>query len=434
MLLIYAYADDPILKAEFERQGGLSGNPVLFLVLNDPNLAPVDGRDSLPLTINFGPILGSMIARTGWDIGLDSNDVVAEIKGGGYHFGNHQHSDAGALQIYYRGLQVADLGVYKFYGTPYDQNFNKRSIAHSMMLARDPEEKFLNTESNDGGARYNQTSPRTPAQAKKDPTFHYGKVISTDFGPSDQEPSYSYFQADLTSAYSEKMKQYSRGFCFLNLQRNDIPAAIILTDDMTTANPDFRKYWQINTLEPPQQTDAGVILNNRQGDLVGRTHVNMLVPAAADRHIEILSGKDAFNSFGFQYEPPPTDHPEAKGHRIMIPPQHANQRDRFLTVFQMTAGDTKPLEVEFVETEASFVVSLADRVVAMNKNSELIETPFTIRVPGDGERQVLLTGLAPGNWSAHRGDGKPHFTGLFLRAETALFFQADGQEFVVSRD
>ena len=100
----------------------------------------------------------------------------------------------------------------------------------------------------------------------------------------------------------------------------------------------------------------------------------------------------------------------------------------------MTAGDTKPLEVAFVETEASFVVSLADRVVSMNKNSELIETPFTIRVPGDGERQVLLTGLAPGKWSVHRGDGKPHFTGLVSAGRNSLFFQADGQEFVVSRD
>ncbi len=145
-----------------------------------------------------------------------------------------------------------------------------------MMLARDPEETFLNTESNDGGARYNQTSPRTPAQVEHDPLFHYGNVISTDFGPSDQKPIYSYFKVDLTSAYSEKMKHYTRGFCFLNLQRDDIPAAILLTDDMTTANPDFKKYWQINTLEPPQQTDVGVILNNRSGDLLGKTHVNML--------------------------------------------------------------------------------------------------------------------------------------------------------------
>src|SRR5699024_8439332 len=126
-LLNYAYSNDPILKGEFEREGGLPSNPILFLLLNDPALKAQRSREYLPLTKDFGPILGSLIARTGWDRGMKSNDVVAEIKGGGYRFGNHQHADAGALQIYYRGLQVGDLGIYGFYGTPYDYNFNKRS-------------------------------------------------------------------------------------------------------------------------------------------------------------------------------------------------------------------------------------------------------------------------------------------------------------------
>src|SRR5690606_32121764 len=107
----------------------------------------------------------------------------------GYHFGNHQHSDAGALQIYYRGLQVGDLGVYKFYGTPYDMNFNKRSVAHSTLLVVDPEEQFLLTESNDGGSRLIQRHPRSPEEVQTDPTFKYGKVISESFGPSYKTPS-----------------------------------------------------------------------------------------------------------------------------------------------------------------------------------------------------------------------------------------------------
>src|SRR5690606_9175271 len=156
MFLSYAYAKDPILKADFERQGGLPNNPVLFLLLNDPTMKAEPSWESLPLTIDFGPVLGSMIARTGWEINDKSSDVVAEIKGGGYHFGNHQHADAGSIQIYYRGFQLGDIGVYKFYGTPYDMGFNKRSISHSMMLAVDPKEEFVRSEANDGGIRLNQ--------------------------------------------------------------------------------------------------------------------------------------------------------------------------------------------------------------------------------------------------------------------------------------
>ena len=83
-----------------------------------------------------------MIARTDWNIDSNiNNTVVAEIKGGGYHFGNHQHADVGAIQLYYRGLQVADLGQYGFYGTPYDMNFNKRmKMVGSVEI---PQEAFL---------------------------------------------------------------------------------------------------------------------------------------------------------------------------------------------------------------------------------------------------------------------------------------------------
>jgi len=114
-LLCYAYTGDSVIKGDFERQGGLPGDPMLVLLLNDPDLAAAKKLDSLPLTIDFGPILGSMIARTGWNLTSNAADVVVEMKGGGYHFGNHQHSDAGSFQVYYRGLQVADLGQYHFY-------------------------------------------------------------------------------------------------------------------------------------------------------------------------------------------------------------------------------------------------------------------------------------------------------------------------------
>ena len=110
-------------------RGGLPSEPILVLLLNDPDVKAAENFDSLPLTIDFGPVLGSMVARTGWNMGQGVSDVVVEMKGGGYHFGNHQHADAGSFQIYYRGLQAADLGQYHFYGTPYDFNFCKRSIS-----------------------------------------------------------------------------------------------------------------------------------------------------------------------------------------------------------------------------------------------------------------------------------------------------------------
>ena len=192
-LLAYAYTGDPIIKGDFLRQNGMSGDPIPILLLNDPDLAPQPSLESLPLTIDFGPVLGSMIARTGWNFGPGADDVVVEMKGGGYHFGNHQHSDAGSFQIYYRGLQAVDLGQYHFYGTPYDMGFCKRSVAHNMMFAVDPDEKFPGTAANDGGTRFVRSCPRTPQQATTNPMFANGRRVSSSFGPSPRAPAVQLF-------------------------------------------------------------------------------------------------------------------------------------------------------------------------------------------------------------------------------------------------
>ena len=404
MLLCASYANDPILKGEFEREGGLPDNPVLFLLVNDPALKADHNLNSLPLTKNFGHVLGGLVTRTGWDNTPDSKDVIAEIKGGGYHFANHQHSDAGALQIFHHGMQVGDIGLYLSYGSPYDYNFNKRSISHSMMLAKDPDEKWLfRAKDNDGGTRFNQRFPMSPAETTTDPWFDNGQVLSADFGPSAQKPAFSYFKADLTGAYTAKMTNYTRGYCFLNLGRQDVPAAIILTDDMTTAKADFKKYWQINTIQPPVKNGDQLVLSNELNGHVGKTYVNMLIPAAANRTMEILSGKAANSNFDEQFDIK-SDKAEANAHRIMISPSAANQHDRFLTVFQMTEGDAAPLPIRFREYPSYYLVGLADQLVCMSTGSELVNTAIDLDIQAN--TKVTLTGLKPGFWTVKGPDGK----------------------------
>jgi len=396
-LLCYAYNGDPVLKGEFVRQGGLRGSDsILFLLLNDPAIKAQPSLDSLPLTVDFGPVLGGMVARTGWNMGAGSADVVAEVRGGGYHFGNHKHADAGAIQVYYRGLQVASLAQYKFYGTPYDTNFSKRSIARSMMLVLDPEEKFVGAV-NDGGSRFVRSCPRTPQQTTTDPMFDYGKVISCGFGPSSQTPLFSYFCADLKNAYSQKVSAYVRRFCFLNLMRPGNPAAMIVLDDITTSRPEYRKIWQLNTLKPPQTTPDGAMFSNTVGDATGHLDVRMLWPASEDRAVEILSGQEANSVFGRPFTAPVPTAPEANGHRIMVSPRTSQARDRFLAVLQ--ACDAEPLPVETAESDSAVTVRIADRVVVLPQGPGLLDASFEVTIPQGAEpRQVLCAGLSAGRW------------------------------------
>ncbi len=433
MFLSYTYSDDPILKGEFKRHGGLSSNPVFFLLLNNPDLKEEERLDSLPLTIDFGNVLGGMVARTGWDISMDSDDVIAEIKGGGYHFSNHQHSDAGSVQLYYKGIQLGDIGTYRFYGEPYDMNFNKRSIAHSMMLVVDPDEKFPRTESNDGGTRFIRAYPGNLQELQKDSSFRNGTVLSADFGHSGRKPDYSYFSVDLKNAYSSKIAHYTRTFCFLNLGRADVPSAILLVDDLASSDPDFKKYWQINTLNPPEKTSTGVVLWNKVNEKTGKTHVNLLVPSLAECTVNFLSGPDANSSFGLRYEPRNVDQPEAHGHRVMISPKPSGRHHRFLSVFQTTSGDSKPLPVSYYESGEKYIVMLADRIVCLNKTGELTDRTFRISVPSSGKKQVILTGLEAGDWTVRDDDGKVARNATVAERKHTMSFVSKGGTYKVTR-
>ncbi|MBC9912591.1 hypothetical protein [Chitinophaga varians] len=429
MLLCYAYANDPILKAEFEREGGLPDNPVLFLLVNDPALKPDTSLASLPLTKDFGPVIGSMIARTGWNNQPGSNEVVAQIKGGGYHFGNHQHADAGALEIYYHGMQLGHIGLYLSYGTPYDFNFNKRSVSHSMMLAIDPAEPLLfRTKANDGGSRFSQRFPVTPQETTTDPWFNYGTVVSASYHPvTPEQPGYSYFNADLTAAYSAKMQRYTRGFCFLDLGRDDIPAVIILTDDMTTAQSSFKKYWQITTLQQPMPTSTGFVLHNAVKGITGKTHMQMLLPAPENRQTEILSGDSATSTFGNPYH---VSSPAV--YRVMVSPKTAQQQDRFLTVFQMARENATPLPVSYYEAAQRYVITIGNRMVVMASGSGFIDIAFDLVIPGDQPYEVVMTGLAPGFWNIEDDHGKIVATTNIAAGKNSWSFPAKAGTYKIS--
>lgn len=400
--LDYSYDNDPIIKAEFENQGGKISDPLLFLLLNNPELKSRKDRRSLPLTLDFGDVLGGMIARTGWDMSPNSNDVVAEIKGGGYHFGNHQHADAGAIQIYYRGRQVCDLGIYSSYGIPYDFNFNKRSVAHSMMLVKDPNEDLLyRSTQNDGGTKFNQRTPRSPEEAINDPWFDNGTVLSVGYEPT-LAPSYSYFKVDLTGAYTSKVSKYTRSFCFLNMKREDVPAVIILADDITASKDDFAKFWKVNALHMPSKSESGVIIENSENGQVGKTHIDVLLPVASDRNIEVSSLRDSSSVLGPQFQIR-KNLPEASGYQAIVYPKIAQKHNRFLTVFQMGNGESKPLAVDFDESDGKYFIRLADRIVCMSAEDKLIQTAFNLTVDRE-EATVVLTDMKPGFWNISNRD------------------------------
>ncbi|MCL2305829.1 MAG: hypothetical protein FWC43_10845 [Planctomycetaceae bacterium] len=428
-LLNFSYSDDPILKGEYLRQFAPASDPMRWLLVNDPDLAAQPDLNVLPLTKDFGTILGSMIARTGWSIGPDSDDIVVEMKGGGKHFGNHQHSDAGSFQIYFRGLQVGDLGIYGFYGTPYDMNFSKRSVSHSMMLVYDPDESFggpssRSTIGNDGGTVLHLRGPLTPEQAETEPLHQNGTRLAAAFGPDAMKPVYSFFSVDLVGAYSEKIKEYTRSFCFINRQDESVPALLLIYDNVSVSNPGFKKYWQINTLSTPELTAEGIHLPVERNERKGRISLSMLIPSPADRQTQMLSGSEEVHQvFGVQYTPP-IQTLQTRGTRTLFSPQAENERDEFLTVIQMIDEKGTELPVSRLETKAAHVVVAGNHVVGFARTAAPISGEWSLEIPSDREYQMVLTGMAAGKWTVHQS-GKEESIEV-TEGNTTLFFSGKG--------
>lgn len=432
MLLCYAYSGNRLIKGEFVKQGGLKDNPVLFLLLDDPALKPDFDLSQLPLTKDFGPVLNSMIARTGWDENKASGNVIVEMKGGGFGFGNHQHADAGALQIYHRGIEVGDLGLYLSYGSAYDFNFNKRSVAHSMMLVRDPKEPLLfRTQTNDGGTRFSQRFPRTVKEVLTDSWFQTGFVKSSATEIGVLNPSYSYFNIDISAAYSEKVEAYNKSMLFLNLKRSDVPAVVILQDHIVSKAADFEKYWQINTIRKPGYVDGKFILSSALAGKEAVTYVNMIKPKATERKFEMLSGDSSTHVFGDKYSVKSV-WPEAKGTRIMVSPKTASKLSEFATIFQITEKGAAELQVKVQEQANYFSLIIADKVIILAKPNAFINEAIEVSVPEGGNYEVICAGLKAGFWSINDVKKKTLEAKNVLNNNNTITWKAMGGKIILS--
>jgi heparin/heparan-sulfate lyase len=264
-----------------------------------------------------------------------------------------------------------------------------------------------------------------------DPTFANGKGISSSFGPVPQRPLFSYFSVDLKSAYSDKIREYVRTFCFLNLGNEQTPAALIVLDVITTARPEFRKYWQVNSLNPPEQTADGVVLRSSLLGLTGKVRVRMLRPTPEQREVQILSGEAANSVFGQPFTPPAPAKPEGHGSRIMFSPKAARADDVFLTVMPISDDTAPDLPVALAESATTFVLTLADRVVVLDKTGKLLDKPFEVRIPTDRTYQLLLTGLTPATWSVCSRDSKVRFNVQVEHGKNTAFLVVPGGDLVV---
>ena len=407
------YYKNPYFKEAFNMEYSKTKwnvDPILMLLFNNPDL-PRKPLSELGLTKYFGSPNGSMIARTGWDMGIDSNAVVAEMKVGEYHTNNHDHLDPGAFQIYYKGSLAGDSGIYDKYGSAHDENYYKRTIAHNSMLVYDKNEIFKRwgkTVSNDGGVQWPNLGIEPPSlEELQKPAngYNIAKVAGQQFGPDPLKPDFTYLKGDLTKAYSTKVSKYLRSFVFLNLKDDTHPAAMIVYDRMNSTNKDFKKSWLLHSEENPQ-IDGNITTVTRSvygynGKLVNTT----LLPMKDNLIIDKVGGVNKeFFVDGVNYPNPLSSQSslEPGAWRIEVSPKNAQTDDSFLNVMQVmdNVGGPAPLVAKMVDSGDMVGAKIADRVALFSKSGDRLNGPVTLDISGDEDLlQYVVTDLAAGYWT-----------------------------------
>jgi heparin/heparan-sulfate lyase len=447
MMLASSYYKDEYLNYEFVKRPSIDSRSLIFDFLwRDTELGTKTPGD-LPLTRYSGSPYGWMIARTGWD----ENSVIAEIKVNEYNFSNHQHQDAGAFQIYYKGPLAIDAGSYKGssggYNSPHNKNFFKRTIAHNSLLVYDPSEVFhtiwygeedkTKYATNDGGQRLpgNGWGPpwNLPDMLKRD--YKTGNIDAYGFGPDHHTPDYSYLKGDISEAYSEKVKKMKRSFVFLNFKDDKTPAALIVFDKVVSSNPEFKKYWLLHSIEEPEIKNNQITIKRTKNGDSGMLINTSLLPEPDNSNIVPIGGEGKeFWVFGTNYKNdkiPDTDEANERGEwRIEISPKKASETDYFLNVMQITDNmQKKLLEVTGIHNENLSGVQIADRIVTFSKNSETIERPFNLSVKSKGMYKILISDLAEGTWQIKK-DGKVYIPGIPVRSDDGiLYFEGEEGEY-----
>ena len=400
--------------------------------------------ETLPLSRYFGSPFGWMVARTGWD----ENSVIAEMKINEYNFTNHQHLDAGAFQIYYRGILATESGIYEgsdgAYGSSHGKNYYWRTIAHNSLLVYDPQEQFSpeGDWTNDGGQRLpnNRYEPRNlKVLLAPGNGYRTGKVLASGFGPDSQTPDYSYLKGDITEAYSSKVKEVKRTFTFLNLKNDKVPAAFIVFDKLVSSSPSFKKFWLLHSIEEPVIKGNEVTITRTTNGDNGKLLNTTLLPGTENAVITPVGGPGKeFWVFGTNYGSEPTykreNSYERAAWRVELSPKVSASEDYFLNVMQVMDNDNdQKLNVKRIDGDKVVGVQISDRVVIFSKSSEVMERVFTFSINDDGNYKILVTDLFPGTWQVLK-DNKVVIPSILVKSDDGiLYFEGTKGEYTLTR-
>ena len=426
-LLVGNFFRDPVLKNEalfynprFKdfNYTNATRTPVQFMLFNDPTVA-MYSNNTLPLARFNPPPYGGIVARSGWDNSLTSNDVIAFMKIGELTGANHNHLDAGNFQIFYKGILASESGYYRGYNSPHHLNYLRATIAHNCLLIKDPDEVFGMTNrpplANDGGQNQIHSEAVNYEQWISGP-YDRGKVLAHQISTNRKKTDYAYIKGDLTKAYTHRVNKVSevlRSMLFVPTNNKDFPAMFVVFDKVVSTNPAFKKTFLLHSQEEPEIHGKTSIIKRIKYGYNGMLVNQTLLPI--DAEVTMIGGtgsSESSNRFvadGVNYIPnhfhtydEETQEGEFGWGRIEISPGKDSLEDYFLNVMYVKDADKDlPIQqADLIETEQIAGVKQLGHALLFAKDATKLQDEITFTITGNEKNlNVIIAGVAEGKWN-----------------------------------
>ena len=406
--------------------------PVQFLLLNDVNTTERPFSEQ-PTARYFGSPSGTIIARTGWELGMDSPVAMAFMRVGELWTHNHQHLDSGSFQLYYKGLLAPDTGVYNTYGTENDWNHNKSTLSHNSLLIYDPNENS-HGRTNFGGQTTNGLGePGTLDKLLVENDYKTGEVLAHEIGPDAHRPEYSYISGDITEAYkSEKVSEVRRSMAFFDNKGEESAALFFVMDKITSKDKTFKKTFLLQSMQEPEVNGNVITLKRDTDGYNGKLVSTTLYPKNAV--IEEVGGEGKQWWINGKNVPPKgvtlSYDPTYAWGRLEISPLEQNETDYFLHAMYMTDADkTVNAEAKLIENDIILGAELDGKAAIFVKDKERTSADISFDVTEDNVK-IFVAGIKEGGWSIEK-DGEVIGSEIATEEGGAIYFAGNAGKYTI---
>ena len=279
-LTIAAYLEgDAMLLAQANDIRGTSSFSSSYLYLTSAAFAALRGlSDPIPEANKYegldliqynGSPLGQYVVHEAFGV-YDSAAIFMRIKERAT--ANHEHSDAGTFEIYYKGALSTDGGCYDNYDHAHTQYYHQATISHNGLIIYNP--SLAGTQGGWYSGGQKKLDEAATMNKWLDSYYDAGRVTGHQHAYADAQetkPLYAYIAGDITASYDSQTVDYvGRRMLTVFTGDENAPMVLFIYDDITSDSAEFEKRFllQISSQNAPTISGNTVITENDGGRLM----------------------------------------------------------------------------------------------------------------------------------------------------------------------